>query len=261
MKNRILEFQKVEIREKSIVKNNNADVVGELVAEPKPNHKNLDTQYYIAYIRTPFQGKDGVEKANVLPVLLKERDLEENEFIVGEPYLARGRWSSVRHEDNTFSEFLFAKKIIKLDKETVQYRNHCEIDGYVRRKPVIKECYNVYKGTMERQAEILVTIPRPAGKTLDGQDKIKTDTVTVAFRGNFVNAALKLSKGDRIAIDGYFEEIKDENGILEKYIIVARDVVILVEKKRRVPDTEITKETKETVENNEVTVETAPAEE
>lgn len=255
MKNRILEFQKVEIREKSIVKNNNADVVGILVEEPKPNHKNLDTQYYIAYIRTPFQSKDGVEKSNVLPVLLKERDLEENEFIVGEPYLARGRWSSVRHEDNTFSEFLFAKKVIKLDKETVQYRNHCEIDGYVRRKPVVRECYNVYKGTMERQAEILVTIPRPAGKTLDGKDKFKTDTVSVAFRGNFVKAALRLGEGDRIAIDGYFEEIKDENGVLDKYIIVAREAVVLVEKQRRVYETENTAEAPAVENKEETTVE------
>ena len=141
-KSRILEFKKVEVRDKSLVKNNNADVVGELVELPKPNHKNLDIQYYVAYIKTPFVSKDGVEKANVLPVLLTERDLAETDFIVGEPYLARGRWSSVRHEDNTFSEFLFAKKVVKLEKETVQYRNHSEIDGYVRRRPIIKDCYN-----------------------------------------------------------------------------------------------------------------------
>lgn len=232
-KSRILEFKKVEVRDKSLVKNNNADVVGELVELPKPNHKNLDIQYYVAYIKTPFVSKDGVEKANVLPVLLTERDLAETDFIVGEPYLARGRWSSVRHEDNTFSEFLFAKKVVKLEKETVQYRNHSEIDGYVRRRPIIKECYNAYKGVMEKQAETLVTIPRPAGKTADGQDKIKTDTVTVAFRGNFVKAALNLQKGDRISIKGYLEEIKDENGNLVKYVVVATDVTVLVEVEER----------------------------
>lgn len=233
MKSRILEFKKVETREKSLVKNNNADVVGILVSEPKPNHKNLDIQYYVAHIKTPFISKDGVEKANVLPVLLTERDLQENDFVVGEPYLARGRWSSVRHEDNTFSEFLFAKKVIALDKETVQYRNHCEIDGYVRRRPIIRECYNSYKGIMEKQAETLVTIPRPAGKTADGQDKIKTDTVTIAFRGNFVKAALNLHEGDRISIKGYFEEIKDEEGNLIKYVVVATDVTVLIETEER----------------------------
>lgn len=248
MKSRILEFKKVETREKSLVKNNNADVVGILVSAPKPNHKNLDIQYYVAHIKTPFISKDGVEKANVLPVLLTERDLQENNFVVGEPYLARGRWSSVRHEDNTFSEFLFAKKVIALDKETVQYRNHCEIDGYVRRRPIIRECYNSYKGIMEKQAETLVTIPRPAGKTADGQDKIKTDTVTIAFRGNFVKAALNLYKGDRISIKGYFEEIKDEEGNLIKYVVVATDVTVLIETEERpvsneaVVDTTVTEE-------------------
>ena len=173
--------------------------------------------------------KYGVEKSNILPVLLTEKDRQENDFVVGEPYLARGRWSSVRHEDNTFSEFLFAKKIIKLDKETVQYRNHSEIDGYVRRKPVIKECFNSYKGVMEKQAETLVTIHRPAGRTADGQEKIKTDTVTVVFRGNFVKDALELDKGNRIAIKGYLEEVKDETGNLIKYVVVATDVTVVVE--------------------------------
>lgn len=228
-KSRILEFKKVETKEKSIVKNNNADVVGLLVSEPKLNHKNLDTQYYVVHIRTPFVTKDGVEKSNVLPVLLTERDVQETEFKVGEPYLARGRWSSVRHEDNTFSEFVFAKKVIQLDKETVQFRNHSEIDGYVRRRPVIRECYNSYKGLAEKQAETLVTIPRPAGKTPDGEDKFKTDTVTVAFRGNFVKAALNLHPEDRISIKGYLEECKDENGNLVKYVVVATDVTVIVE--------------------------------
>ena len=233
MKNRILEFKKVETREKSIVKNNNADIVGLLVSEPKLNHKNLDIQYYVAHIETPFMTKDGVRKSNILPVLLTERDLEENNFVVGEAYLARGRWSSVRHENGTFSEFLFAKKLIALDKDIVQYRNHSELDGYVRRRPVVRECYNSYKGLIEKQAETLETIPRPAGKTADGQDKIKTDTVTVAFRGNFVKAALNLSKGDRISIKGYLEEIKDEEGNLVRYVVVATDVTVLVETEQR----------------------------
>lgn len=232
-KSRIIDFKKVETREKSIVKNNNADVVGFLVSEPKFNHKNLNIQYYVAHIKTPFVSKDGVEKANVLPVLLTERDLQENNFVVGEAYLARGRWSSVRHEDGTFSEFLFAKKIIQLDKETVQHRNHSEIDGYVRRRPVIRECYNTYKGIMEKQAETLVTIPRPAGKNDDGTDKIKTDTVTIAFRGNFVKAALNLQQGDRIDVKGYLEECKDENGDLVKYVVIATDVTIKVESEEK----------------------------
>lgn len=229
MKSRILEFKKVETREKSIVKNNNGDIVGYLKEEPKASHKNLDTQYYKIYIETPFESKDGVRKTNVLPVLLTEKDLAENEFVVGQPYLARGRWSSVRHEEGVFSEFLFAKKIMVLNKEEVQYRNHIEIDGYVRRKPAIKECYNKYKGTIEKQAETLITIPRPAGKTSEGQDKIKTDTVTVAFRGNFVKAAFNVQKGERLAIKGYIEECRDEEGNLIKYVVVPTDVTSVTE--------------------------------
>ena len=228
-RSRIIDFKKVEVKEKSIVKNNNADIVGFLVDEPKPNHKNLDVQYYIAYIKTPFISKDGLEKSNVLPVLLTEKDLLENKFVPGDAYLARGRWSSVKHEDGTFAEFLFAKKILHLDKETVQHRNHIEVDGYVRRRPVIRECYNRYKKVIEKQGETLVTIPRPAGKTADGKDKVKTDTVTVAFRGNFVKAALNLQKGDRVSLKGYLEECINEQGEVIKYVVVPTDVTVLVE--------------------------------
>lgn len=238
-KSRILEFKKVETREKSIVKNNNADVVGILVEEPKANHKNLEVQYYIAKIKTPFVTKDGVEKENIVPVLLTERDLSENDFVVGQPYLARGRWSSVRHEDGTFSEFLFAKKIIKLDPETVQYRNHIELDGYIRRRPSIQECFNKYKGVAEKQAETLITIPRPAGKTVEGEDKIKTDTVSVAFRGNFVKAALGLKKLGRVALTGYIEEIRDEEGNFVKYVVVPTDVTSVIEVEEKPVDAEV----------------------
>lgn len=257
-KNRIIEFKKVEINEKSIFKNNNAEVVGHLVDEPKPNHKNLDTQYFIAHIKTPFETKDGV-KENIIPILLTDRDIQETEFIVGETFLARGRLSSIRLDDGSFSEFLFTKKNLPIDKETVKYRNHVELDGYIRRKPSIRESFNKYKDQWEKQVETLITIPRPAGKSADGKDKIKTDTVTIAFRGNFVKAALKLQKDDRISLRGYIEECKDSEGNLIKYVVVPTDVTVLIEKDDLKP-VSVEKDDLNPIENVVVTEEVPPIE-
>lgn len=229
MKTRILNFKTVETREKSIVKNNNADIVGYLVAQPEPSHKNLDIQYFKLLIESPFETKTGEVKTNTIPVLITEQDLNEANFIVGGIYLIRGRWSSVKYEDNTFGEFLYSKKVIDLNEEEVQFRNHIEVDGYIRRRPLIKECYNKYKGKMETQIETLITIPRPAGKTDNGENKIKTDTVSVAFRGNFAKASLGIRAGQRLALKGYLEECVNPEGEVIKYVIVPTDVTVLIE--------------------------------
>lgn len=235
---KVFEFKKFITHEKSLVKNNNAEVVGYLVEEPKFNHENLGVKYYIAKLRTPFESRENV-KENIVPVLLTESDLETTAFIPNEVYLARGRWSSVRHPDGTFSEFLFTKKVMQIPTEEAKMRNFVQLDGYVRRVPEIVESYNKYTGEVGIQAETFLTIPRPAGKDDEGNDKVKTDTVPVAFRGSSLGAASKLRKYERISLKGYIEECVDKDGNVIKHVVVPTHVIILIERTKRRPQVEV----------------------
>lgn len=235
---KVFEFKKFVTHEKSLVKNNNAEVVGFLVEEPKFNHENLGIKYYIAKLRTPFESKDSV-KENIVPVLLTEADLEAITLVPGQVYLARGRWSSVRHLDGTFSEFLFTKKVMEIPTEEAKMRNFVLLDGYVRRVPEVVESYNKYTGEVGIQAETFLTIPRPAGKDENGNDKVKTDTVPLAFRGSSLGAATKLRKYERITLKGYIEECVDKEGNVIKHVVVPTHVIILIERTKRKPAREV----------------------
>lgn len=235
---KVFEFKKFVTYEKSLVKNNNTEVVGYLNAEPEFNHENLGVKYYILHLRTPFESKSGV-KENIVPVLVTESDLENLNLVVGNVYLARGRWSSVRHANNTFSEFLFTKKVMEIATEEAKMRNFVQLDGYIRRVPEVVESYNKYTGEVGIQAETFITIPRPAGKDENGNDKVKTDTVPLAFRGSSLRAATKLRKHERITLRGYIEECVDKEGNVIKHVVVPTHVIILIERANKKTTQEI----------------------
>lgn len=221
---RITKFSEAIEYEKSTKKNNNCEVVGTLVSEPEFNHENSGVNYYMIKIETPYNGK-----TNTIPVLIKESDMQETDLVVGHSYLARGRFATKRKGENERICFLFTKKLMALDKD-VKVKNRIVLDGYLRRNPRIESSYDKYTGEEKKQATTLITIIRPAGHAEEGEEqKFKSDTLTLVFRGKIIRAALQLKRDQRISVQGYIEEYKDKDGNPLEYPVVAYDVQIINE--------------------------------
>lgn len=230
---KILRFSEKTEREKSIVKNNLADFVGTAESAPEYSHENFGKKYYMFNIITTYK-----DRTNVLPVQVTEDMLKETPVIPGKGYFARGRWANKRME-NGFKNFLFAKKLIAIPDDEIRPKNHVVLDGYVKRNPFVQKSYDKYNDETKKQVCILISVPRPAGKDEDGENvKTKSDTVTVVFRGESVDAALQLKYGERIEVMGFIEEEKDKDGKLVDYPVVVYSTVKKIEDIPEEKDTE-----------------------
>lgn len=143
-----------------IIKNNQANIIGEVVSAPIFNHEVFGEGFYMMYLEVRRLSGS----VDTIPVMISERLIDVNEDFTGELLMVSGQFRSYNRYDgekNRLILYVFAREVFFTEEELDGGKtNDILLDGYICKPPVYR------KTPLGREiTDILLAVNRPYGKS------------------------------------------------------------------------------------------------
>ena len=185
--------------------NNNVEIGGEIIEEPKFSHEIYDEKFYKFLIKT----KRLSNYEDILPVIISERLVNLEDIKIGKIVKIYGQFRSHNLQTETKNKLvlsIFVKEIEFTDDKNVLTLNDANFIGYICKEPVYR------KTPLGREiADVLIAINRTYKKS---------DYIPCILWGRNAKFCETLKVGDLVKLNGRIQsrnyEKKLENGEIVK---------------------------------------------
>ena len=185
--------------------NNNVEIGGEIIEEPKFSHEIYDEKFYKFLIKT----KRLSNYEDILPVIISERLVNLEDIKIGKVVKIYGQFRSHNLQTETKNKLvlsIFVKEIEFTDDKNVLTLNDANFIGYICKEPVYR------KTPLGREiADVLIAINRTYKKS---------DYIPCILWGRNAKFCETLKVGDLVKLNGRIQsrtyEKKIDNGEIIK---------------------------------------------
>ncbi len=189
----------------SYMDNNNVEIGGEIIEEPKFSHEIYDEKFYKFMVKT----KRLSSYEDILPIIISERLVNLDDIKIGKIVKIYGQFRSYNLQTETKNKLIlsiFVKDIEFTDDRSILTLNDANFIGYICKEPIYR------KTPLGREiADVLIAINRTYKKS---------DYIPCILWGRNAKFCETLKVGDLVKLNGRIQsrnyEKKLENGEIVK---------------------------------------------
>ena len=189
----------------SYMDNNNVEIGGEIIEEPKFSHEIYDEKFYKFMVKT----KRLSSYEDILPIIISERLVNLDDIKIGKIVKIYGQFRSYNLQTKTKNKLIlsiFVKDIEFTDDRSILTLNDANFIGYICKEPIYR------KTPLGREiADVLIAINRTYKKS---------DYIPCILWGRNAKFCETLKVGDLVKLNGRIQsrnyEKKLENGEIVK---------------------------------------------